>query len=193
MMERIIELAQKNISYTLRQSTRAKRMRLVVSPGGIFVVTAPREATFSLIEKILRKRAEWIVEQITRMSKFPAPIPRPSPQAQKAIYKEHKAKALLLAENRAKHLNLHYGFSYQKISIRNQKTRWGSCSKKGNLNFNYKIALMPEYLADYIIVHELCHLGAFDHSKKFWDLVAKTVPNHKALRKELRHHALLSH
>ncbi len=79
-----------------------------------------------------------------------------------------------------------YGFSFKKVSVRAQKTRWGSCSKAGNLNFNYKIALLPSVIADYIIVHEICHLGAFDHSKKFWDLVALTVPGHKAIRKSLK-------
>ena len=66
------------------------------------------------------------------------------------------------------------------------KTRWGSCSKKGTLNFNYKIALLSPELRDYIIVHELCHLGEFNHSSKFWLLVEKTVPNYKTLRKQIK-------
>lgn len=189
-MERLIELAEKNIAYTLRLSPRAKRMRFTVSAGGVFVVTAPKRVPQSFVEKMLRTRAVWIIEQIERLSKVTAPKPRLSVKEQKAIYKTHKAAALLLAERRVQHLNQHYGFSYRKISIRDQKTRWGSCSKKGNLSFSYKIALMPEYLADYIIVHELCHLGSFDHSAKFWSLVAQKVPNHKALRKELRQRAL---
>lgn len=189
-MEHFIELAQKNIAYTLRLSARAKRMRFTVSPGGVFVVTAPKVVSQSFVETMLHKRADWIIEQINRLSKFAVQKPRRSIKEQKAEYKAHKGAALALAERRTQHLNQHYGFSYQKISIRDQKTRWGSCSKKGNLSFSYKIVLMPEYLADYIIVHELCHLGSFDHSKSFWELVAKTVPNHKALRKELRHHAI---
>jgi predicted metal-dependent hydrolase len=189
-MERFIELAEKNIAYTLRLSPRAKRMRFTVSAGGVFVVTAPKITPQSFIEKMLRTRAEWVIKQIERLSKFAAPTPRLSIKEKKAKYKEHKAAALALARRRTQYLNRNYGFSYQKISIRDQKTRWGSCSKKGNLSFSYKIALMPEYLADYIIVHELCHLGSFDHSATFWSLVAKTVPNHKALRKELRQRAL---
>jgi predicted metal-dependent hydrolase len=188
-MEHFIELAEKNIPYTLRLSSRAKRMRFTVSPGGVSVVTAPKITPQSFIERMLRTRAEWIIEKIEQLSKFAAPTPRLSTKEKKALYKTHKAAALALAERRAQHLNQHYGFSYQKISIRDQKTRWGSCSKKGNLSFSYKIALMPAYLADYIIVHELCHLGSFDHSATFWSLVARTVPNHKALRKELRQHA----
>jgi predicted metal-dependent hydrolase len=165
-------------------------MRFTVSARGVFVVTEPKITPHSFIEKMLRTRAKWIIDQIERLSKFAVPTPRLSIKEKKARYKEHKAAALALAERRTQYLNQSYGFSYQKISIRDQKTRWGSCSKKGNLSFSYKIALMPEYLADYIIVHELCHLGSFDHSKKFWSLVAEKIPDHKALRKELRHKAL---
>jgi len=84
------------------------------------------------------------------------------------------------------YFNAMYGLRCNRITIRNQKTRWGSCSRKGNLNFNYKIALLPQRLADYIIVHELCHLGEFNHSRKFWALVAQTMPDHVDLRKELK-------
>lgn len=192
-MEHFIELAQKKISYTLRLSSRVKRMRFVISPGGSFSVTAPTTVSQSLIEQMLRTRAEWIMTKMLQLSQLAAPPPRLSAKEKKARYKEHKGAALALAQRRALYLNQHYAFTYHKISIRDQKTRWGSCSKKGNLSFSYKIALLPEHLADYIIVHELCHLGSFDHSKKFWDLVAKTIPHHKALRKELRHHALLMH
>lgn len=76
------------------------------------------------------------------------------------------------------------------MAIRNQKSRWGSCSTKGNLNFNYKLAIIPSHLADYVIVHELCHLGEFNHSQKFWDLVAKTMPGYKEMRNELKHIAM---
>ena len=79
-----------------------------------------------------------------------------------------------------------YKFKFNKVNIRNQKTRWGSCSAKGNINFNYKIALLPERLADYIIVHELCHLGEFNHSRKFWDLVVEAIPDHREIRSELK-------
>ncbi|MEK7523477.1 MAG: M48 family metallopeptidase [Patescibacteria group bacterium] len=99
---------------------------------------------------------------------------------------EHKEQARRLAKERIEHFNKMYQFEFNRVSIRNQRTRWGSCSSKRNLNFNYKIALLPLPLADYIIVHELCHLGEFNHSKKFWELVAKTIPNHREIRKVIR-------
>lgn len=82
--------------------------------------------------------------------------------------------------------NTHYGFSIGNITIRNQRSRWGSCSKKGNLNFNFRIVELPPHLAEYIVVHELCHIGEFNHSRAFWARVEETVPDWKQCRAELR-------
>lgn len=101
-------------------------------------------------------------------------------------YLEHKNQALILVHDRLKYFNNFYNFKFNRVSIKNQKTRWGSCSKKGNLNFNYKIVLLPPKLADYIIVHELCHLKELNHSDRFWNLVAKTFPDYLKLRQELK-------
>ena len=118
----------------------------------------------------------------------------------KIEFKKTKHKALEIAKGRIEYFNNFYKFKVNpvrksgtlnpvlssgvnKITIKNQKTRWGSCSKKGNLNFNYRIAKLPQNLLDYIIVHEFCHLKEFNHSKKFWDLVSKAIPNYKKIRK----------
>lgn len=100
-------------------------------------------------------------------------------------YKMHKEAARHLVTRRLAELNQVYGFKYGRISIRNQRTRWGSCSRQGNLNFHYKIALLPPHLADYVLVHELCHVRELNHSRRFWELVARTVPNFKEMRREL--------
>jgi predicted metal-dependent hydrolase len=105
-------------------------------------------------------------------------------------YLENKNKAFELVKERIEYFNTFYNFKWDRIVVRNQKTRWGSCSKRGNLNFNYKIALLPQKSSDYIIVHELCHLGEFNHSRKFWDLVAKTIPDYKEIRKNLKNSQL---
>ncbi len=101
-------------------------------------------------------------------------------------YNKYKKIAKELTIQRIAHFNAFYQFKVNKITIKNQKTRWGSCSKKGNLNFNYKIALLPHYLSDYVIVHELCHLGQLNHSPKFWVLVEKTIPNYKKIKQEFK-------
>lgn len=101
-------------------------------------------------------------------------------------YLENKASAYDLTVKKAEHFSSIYGFKYGKITVRNQKTRWGSCSRKGNLSFSYRIVLLPTELQDYLVVHELCHLKEFNHAKAFWDLVGKEIPNYKKLRKKLK-------
>lgn len=101
-------------------------------------------------------------------------------------YKRYKEPARALVHAKIAHFNAHYGLRVGRVAIRDTKSRWGSCSKQGNLNFNYKIFLLPAHIADYIIVHELCHLREFNHSAEFWKLVAETVPEHKAIRAELK-------
>ncbi|OHA87048.1 MAG: hypothetical protein A2566_03780 [Candidatus Zambryskibacteria bacterium RIFOXYD1_FULL_40_13] len=97
-----------------------------------------------------------------------------------------KETARKLVKERLEYWNMHYKFRYVRVSIRNQRSRWGSCSKSGNLNFNFRIATLPPNLVDYIIVHELCHLGEFNHSEKFWNLVAQKIPDYAELRAELK-------
>lgn len=101
-------------------------------------------------------------------------------------FNKYKENALALAENRIKYFNNFYGFDINRIFIKNQKTRWGSCSSNKNLNFNYRIALIHPALADYIIVHELCHLQELNHSRNFWALVSKTIPHYKEARRQLK-------
>ncbi len=101
-------------------------------------------------------------------------------------YLTYKEAARALVHRRLIELNAHYGFVYHRVAIKNMTSRWGSCSQKKNLNFNYRILFLPAHLQDYIIVHELCHLKVFNHSQVFWDLVAETAPDYKACRRELR-------
>lgn len=140
-----------------------------------------------MIEKMIAEKREWILEKVEIARKNAKPV---VPKRSKKQIAEDKDRALELIRSRIEHFNLVYRLSWKRIAIRNQKTRWGSCSGKGNLNFNYKVALLPLHLADYIIVHELCHLAQMNHSKKFWDLVAQTIPNWQERRKEIREHEL---
>lgn len=170
------------MEYTLNVSGRARRVRLAVYCDGNFIVTAPQNASQNFIEKFILEKSKWIIDKLEYFKSFGGTTIKTG----KGDFLEYKQQALSLSEERINHFNSFYGFKYNKINIKNQKTRWGSCSKRGNINFNYKIALLPVYLADYIIVHELCHLGQFNHSPKFWNLVAKTTPNYPKIRKELK-------
>lgn len=101
-------------------------------------------------------------------------------------YKAHKETTRALVHARLKHYNAHYGFAYKRVFIKNSKSRWGSCSSRGNLNFNYKLIFLPPQVLDYVVVHELCHLRHFNHGPEFWALVSETLPHHKSLRAALR-------
>lgn len=115
------------------------------------------------------------------------------PRRSRPHYKKHKEQARALVHERITHWNSFYGFTVRKVFIKNHKSRWGSCSMKGNLNFSYRIIFLPPEIVDYIIVHELCHLQEFNHSPRFWALVERTVPAHRSVRRELRRLEQRSH
>ncbi len=152
------------------------------------MVTAPKSASSKRIDEFVLSKADWILNKVEYFKKHPSIL---LPKNTKAEYLKNKTVAQALAESRVAHFNIFYKFKYNTISIKNQKTRWGSCSKKGNLNFNYRIALVPIPLADYVVVHELCHLKQMNHSKKFWDLVSQTIPDWRVRRRELHKHRFL--
>ncbi len=95
-----------------------------------------------------------------------------------------RAKQFIL--QRLSYYNQFYGFKYNQVSVKNQRSRWGSCSRLGNLNFNYRLWELPTELADYVVVHELCHLQEMNHGPSFWNLVAQTVPDYFDRRRALR-------
>ncbi len=101
-------------------------------------------------------------------------------------YLAHREAARAFVRERLEHFNAHYGFTYKRVAIKNQKSCWGSCSAKGNLNFSYKLLFLPPHLADYVIVHELCHLAELNHSPRFWGRVAERCPEYRTCRRELR-------
>ena len=172
----------------VRVHPRAVRLGLRVHPGGLVVVTVPPRASQASVFHFMRRYRDWVERARERMSRFQ---PRPSRAEARRAYALHKEAARRQAYAKIALFAPAYGVSVSAVSIRDQKTRWGSCSRNGRLSFNYRIALLPERLAEYIVVHELCHLLAFDHSKRFWALVARTVPEHKSLRKTLHaHHRL---
>ena len=187
-MHKTIELEGKEVLYTLRLSTRARQMRLSIYPGAGLVVTIPERLSLAQAQRFLVQKSSWILDKLGKQKVPPSYL---LPLSSKRDYVKYKDAALQLAQRRIAHFNCEYGFRIGRISIRNQKTRWGSCSHYGDLTFNYKIALLPPHLADYIIVHELCHRGEMNHSKKFWDLVARTIPDHKKIRAELRRGGVL--
>jgi len=185
-MQKVIKLNTQRVEYTLRVSKRSRGIRLSVASGGVFTVSAPPFIRTSAIEEFIGKKAEWVLDTIAHFRRFPPRQARGKLVGGKRHFAEHKERALALTRERLTYFNRHYGFTWNSVTVRSQKSRWGSCSRKGNLSFNYKIALLPPDLADYIIVHELCHLSELNHSPSFWKLVARTLPAHRDLRASLR-------
>ena len=171
------------IPYSIKISRRAKRMRLSVGCDSAVVLTLPRGFDLSLAEEFIKSKLAWIKKCLEHFRPYKNQILIKTGRRE---YLKHRAQALALATNKIKSWNRHYNFGFNRVGIKNQKTRWGSCSKKGNLNFNYRIIHLPEELADYLVVHELCHLKEFNHSRRFWELVSQAVPDYKILRNRLR-------
>ncbi len=107
----------------------------------------------------------------------------------KAIGLWLKPKAEAVIPQRLSFLAETHGFHYRRVTIRGQKTRWGSCSSQKNINLNYKLLFLPEEVVDYVLVHELCHTIEMNHSKRFWELVADCDPHYKAHDKALNNFA----
>jgi len=112
--------------------------------------------------------------------------PRAWSAAVKAQYAEHKEAARTLVHERLTHYNQYYRYQYNRVAIRNTRSRWGSCSSQKNLNFNYRILFLSPELQDYLIVHELCHLQEMNHAPQFWALVAQQIPDYQQCVIDLR-------
>jgi predicted metal-dependent hydrolase len=181
-MKIALEINGRQIEYKYEISRRTRHIRLAIYPGGGIVVRAPSSISQSRIQQFIKSKGEWILKKFDQQSL----VKVKDPSIAKQEYKELKDIALKIAKSRIEYFNSFYRFKYGRISIKNHKTLWGSCSKKGNLNFSYKIAKLAPGQSDYIIVHELCHLQQFNHSEKFWDLVAQTIPDHKEIRRKLK-------
>lgn len=162
-----------------------KNIRITITRDGQIKVSKPRNISIAQVESFLLSKSTWINHHLERIKNTPKKEIDKSKLTRKD-YLLYKKIAQELAEKKLHFYNQYYNFNYKKISIKNTKTRWGSCSRRGNINFNFKIALIPEKLVDYIIVHELCHLGQFNHSEKFWNLVAETIPDYLERVKELK-------
>jgi len=151
------------------------------------VVTLPYRAKEGIAKVFVEEKKDWLLRKLAlhkeRQSASGVSLGRKD-------YLKHKEDARTLVHARVEHFNTIYKHSFKNISIRNQKTRWGSCSRKGNLNFNFRLLFLPENLRDYVIVHELCHLKELNHSPRFWGLVSHQFPNFKDMRKELHKRAL---
>ncbi len=160
-----------------------KTIALQIKGDGRVIVRAPQRMPQAGIQRFVDAKADWIEKHLSAMRKRQAQTEPPLTDAE---LKGLADAALQDIPQRAAKYAAMMGASYGRITIRAQKTRWGSCSARGNLSFNCLLMLCPEEIRDYVVVHELCHRRELNHSVRFWREVEKVMPNYAVRRKWLK-------
>ena len=159
------------------KNNRAKRIIISIKPEFVRV-TIPHRQTLKDAQKFVEQKIDWIKRHSSNMNKLV--------QKGRELPKINKEEARVKLEKRLSELATEHRFRYNKVSIRNQRTRWGSCSSKNNISLNMKLLHLPEQLIDYILLHELVHTRVKNHSKDFWSELETVVPNARTVDKQLR-------
>lgn len=170
----------------IERSRKAKRMNITVRPDEGVRVAVPVGVSFSAARSFALAKRTWIRYQLNRISRL------------KAEFKAHRdlagdidiAKAKTKLRNRLADLAAKHGFTYNKVFIKNQKTRWGSCTMKNNINLNIKLVRLPEQLMDYVLLHELVHTRIKNHQAEYWTELNKYVDNAPVLSRKLNRYKL---
>jgi predicted metal-dependent hydrolase len=164
----------------IRSRKRRKSLSLQITPDARIVVRAPYFATNDEIRRFVEANQGWIERNAARMEKRKEELARnPYGKITEDEIRKLSELAARTIPPRVAVYAAEIGVTYGRITIRNQKTRWGSCSAKGNLNFNCLLMLVPPDVQDYVIVHELCHRKQMNHSRLFWNEVEKILPDYR--------------
>ncbi|MBQ7614184.1 MAG: M48 family metallopeptidase [Butyrivibrio sp.] len=169
--------------------SKRKTICIEITPDARVIVRAPKYASVAEINRLIGEKADWIDKHLRKMQekqKERAQAPQPELTTQEIRLLTTKAKRII--PQRVRYYANLMGVEYGRITIRMQKSRWGSCSGKGNLNFNCLLMRTPDEIIDYVVVHELCHLKEMNHSPRFWAEVEKVIPDYKERRKWLKDH-----
>lgn len=170
-----------DISYQWIRSRR-KTIAIQIDRNGQVILRTPYGITKRQAEKFLDEKKDWILKNIRQVEN------RKTDQIM--ISEEQRREGIERAKRifpeRTAYFALRMGVYYGRITIREQKTRWGSCSSKGNLNFNWKLVLLAPELLDYVVVHELAHRREMNHSKDFWKIVEAELPDYRERRRRLK-------
>ncbi len=172
-------MALTDVKVNVIRSNR-RTIAIQVNPDLTVTVRAPRRATQREIDRILREKQPWIQKHMEQMKEKRAQYDAMEMDGlTDAECRQLKQKAQAYIPERVEYFANIMGVDYGRITIRKQKTRWGSCSGKGNLNFNCLLMLAPPEVIDYVVIHELCHRKEMNHSRAFWREVEKVMPDYK--------------
>jgi len=180
---KLIEIAGIDLPIRLLKRANAKNISIRIKRD-LIEVSMPKYIPYIAAQGFVKGQIPWINRQLVARESQIKWLPDSSD------YKKDKKMARKLVEQKLIYWNQFYAFKWGRVAIRDQSSRWGSCSSKGNLNFNWKILHLPEELQDYIIIHELCHLEHPNHSQDFWSTVSESLPDGKLMRKKLKSYSL---
>lgn len=178
-----------SLPYTIIKSRR-KTYSITIDDDCNIIFRVPYRADNKDIMKVADEKSHWIITHYLKIQKRKAAKPRSdlSDIQRAALEQRYMDAARSYIPKRVAYFNTMTGGTYNRISIRSQKTRWGSCSSKGTLSFNWRLMLAPPAILDYVVVHELCHLKHMNHSAEFWNAVEKVFPDYRNARKWLKEH-----
>ena len=170
--------------YQVIRSAR-KTMTLEVRRDGNVIVRAPLRTGLPRIKRFVNQKQEWVLGCLERTKEYreQKPLSADLSESKRNVY-IRKAKETIT--KRVSYFARLMGVSYRNITIREQKTRWGSCAANGKLNFNWLLILAPPEVLDYVVVHELCHRREMNHSQAFWKEVEKILPDYRERQKWLK-------
>jgi len=168
-----------NVPYQIIKSDR-KTIAIQIKPDGQVVVRCPKRMRIEEAGRFAESKADWIAKHLAKRS--PQNVAKYTPKEIEQLREQARKRVT----ERVRYYAPIIGVTYGQITIRTQHTRWGSCSSKGNLNFNCLLALVPPEVLDYVVVHELCHRKELNHSDRFWKEVERILPDYKARKKWLK-------
>ncbi|MBQ2965449.1 MAG: DUF45 domain-containing protein [Bacteroidales bacterium] len=157
-----------------RKSVRSRGISIRVHPVKGVSVTMPYIVPYAAARLFLEARREWVLETMARQKERFGDVEQPSEEEVEALRRQAKAEL----PGRLAELAAHYGFTYNRVTIKHNATNWGSCSVKGNINLNLSILRLPKVLQDYVLLHELCHLRHQDHGHAFHLLLEHVLTDH---------------
>lgn len=169
-------------SYEMIYSNR-KTLSIQIAADGSVKVRAPHGLDKRSIDHFLDKKSDWVLKHVEQFKMKAPPVKPPLSLSER---KRYVRLARDVFTQKTAYFASIMGVSYGRISIREQKTRWGSCSGAGNLNFNWRLIFAPPEVLDYVVVHELAHRREMNHSKAFYSFVEEILPDYKICRKWLR-------